>query len=46
MFLKVEYQEGSTNQVQHQTEQNNDKKKPQNIQHHFILATIKNNNKA
>lgn len=45
MFLKVEYQEGSTNQVQHQKEQN-DKKKPQKIQHHFILVTIKNNNKA
>lgn len=46
MFFKVEYQEGSTNQVQHQKGQNNDKKKPQKIQQHFILVTIKNNNKA
>lgn len=38
--------EGGKNQVQHQKEQNTDKKKPQKIQHHFILVTIQNNNKA
>lgn len=38
--------EGGKNQVQHQKEQNTDKKKPQKIQHHFNLVTIQNNNKA
>lgn len=39
-YLKVEYQEGGKNQVQHQKEQSTDNRKQHKIQHHFILVTI------